>query len=418
MKAMKRVLLTRSRWQRRISIAFGLYSAVLSLAFVAFLLVNRSTILQGGYDFVDTLLTAPTLSFIAALLSYRRSENAISWLLVVVALLRQTAYVHLPVSLALAENIEPTLGLLLIGNVWIWIAGLTYTILAFVFVLFPTGRLPSRRWRPAAWLLGLQALLVAGLCLFLALDLWLAFTQAAVYRLDLTLTPLVDRGPLGPAMHVRPVPELERLGKAMVVVALAMVLLGLWAQVSRYRRGDSLQRQQIKWVILALIVWIIGLIQVALPLGLSPQMIFPLISLLIPISIAVAILRYRLYDIDIIINRALVYSLLTGTLALVYFSSVVFMQQILQPLTGQQSSFAVVVSTLLMAALFSPLRRRIQRFIDRRFYRRRYNAQKTLSRFAAVARDEIDLDDLTADLLHRVQDTVQPEHLSLWLRKR
>ena len=417
MKAVKRVLLRKSRWQRRISIAFGLHSAVLSLAFIAFVLANRSTVLQGRYDFVDTLLTAPTLSFIAGLLSYRRPENAISWLLVGVALLRQTAYFHLPVSLALAGNIEPTLGLLWIGNVWIWIGGLTYTMLAYVFVLFPTGRLPSPRWRPAIWLLGLQTFLVAGMGLFLALDLWLAFSQAAAFGLDLTLTPLLERGPLSVATHVRPIPELERLGNAMVFVALAMVLLGLWAQVSRYRRGTSMQRQQIKWVILALVFWIIGLVLVALPFGLPSQIIFPLISPLIPISIAVAILRYRLYDIDIIINRALVYSLLTGALALVYFSSVVFMQLILQPLTGQQSSFAVVASTLLMAALFAPLRRRIQRFIDRRFYRRRYDARKTLSQFASVARDEIDLQELAAALFARVEETMQPEYVSLWLKE-
>jgi hypothetical protein len=291
-------------------------------------------------------------------------------------------------------------------------------MLAFVFVLFPTGRLPSPRWRPAVWLLGLQALFVAGLSLFLTLDLWLAFSQATAFGLDVTLTPLLERGPLSAVTHVRPIPELERPSNAMIFVALTVVLLGLWAQISRYRRGSSLQRQQIKWVILALIVWIIGLVLVALPIGISSQIIFPLVSPLIPISIAVAILRYRLYDIDAIINRALVYSLLTGTLALVYFSSVVFMQQVLQPLTGQRSPLAVVASTLLMAALFTPLRRRIQRFIDRRFYRRKYSAAKTLARFAAVARDEIDLDDLTAELLHRVQETVQPEHLSLWLRKR
>ena len=200
-------------------------------------------------------------------------------------------------------------------------------------------------------------------------------------------------------------------------MTLIMVLLGLWAQISRFRHGDSLQRQQIKWLILALVLWAVVIVLVVGPFGI-PVIAFSIVVPLLSIAMAIAILRYRLYDIDIIINRALVYSLLTGTLALVYFSSVVFMQLILQPLTGQRSPLAVVASTLLMAALFTPLRRRIQAFIDRRFYRRKYSAAKTLARFAAVARDEIDLDDLTAELLHRVQDTVQPEHLSLWLRKR
>jgi len=417
MKAMKRVLLRRSKWQRRISIVFAFYSAVLSLAFVAFLLTNRTVIAQESYDFVDTLLSAPTLSFIGALLSYRRPENIISWILVVVALLRQTAYFHLPFALALARGIEPAFGLLLIGNVWFWISGLTYTILAFVFVLFPTGQLPSPHWRPAVWLLSIQTLFVAGMCLFLSLDLWLAFSQAAAFEVELTLTPLLERGPLSLITHVRLVPELEAVGNVMIFVALTIVSLGLWAQVSRFRRGHILQRQQIKWVILALVVWIAGLILLFLPIAIPPQIIFPLVSPLIPISIAVAILRYRLYDIDIIINRTLVYGLLTATLALVYFSSVLFLQQLLQGHTGQESPLSVVASTLLIAALFTPLRRRIRHFIDRRFYRRKYNAQKTLSQFAAVARDRIDLQELTAELLERVQETMEPEHLSLWLKK-
>jgi hypothetical protein len=133
---------------------------------------------------------------------------------------------------------------------------------------------------------------------------------------------------------------------------------------------------------------------------------------------AIAIFRYRLYDIDIIINRTLVYGLLTGTLALIYFSSVLLLQQIFQTLTGQGSTLAIVVSTLIIAALFSPMRGRIQEFIDQRFYRRKYDAEVTLSNFAALARDEVDMEKLAAALLDVVQYSLQPERTSLWLKER
>ncbi len=217
-----------------------------------------------------------------------------------------------------------------------------------------------------------------------------------------------------------------------LVLLILMTSAGV-AQIWRYRRiSNEIQRQQTKWVVFGATVSILGFIVLGnlypalLPVTSRPRsflyffvepIMHYLFLLFIPLSIAFSILRYRLYDIDLIIRRTLVYGMLTATLALIYWSGVVGLQALLRPITGPGNDFAIVASTLLIAALFLPLRRRIQSFIDRRFYRRKYNAAKTLTAFSRTARDEVELDRLTGRLVEVVEETMQPAHVSLWLSR-
>jgi hypothetical protein len=202
----------------------------------------------------------------------------------------------------------------------------------------------------------------------------------------------------------------------------------LFAQVYRYMRvSNPAQRQQTKWVVFGIGLALGGgsvvvLLDLVVPRGVLVSLVGTtsifLLALLLPISIAVAVQRYRLYDIDTLINRTLVYGSLTGTLALVYFGVVTVTQALFRTLTSQQElpQLVVVISTLVIAALFNPLRRRIQSFINRSFYRSKYDARKTLEEFSTKLRDEMDLDAMSDDLMGVVRETMQPTHVSLWLR--
>jgi hypothetical protein len=212
-----------------------------------------------------------------------------------------------------------------------------------------------------------------------------------------------------------------------------VVLVAMYAQIYRYRHVSTpTERQQTKWVLFGILLWLVLMGMLGVPysieLNLPPGSPLPWWALvgstgwwltlaIVPLSLTIAVLRYRLYDIDVVINRTLVYGSLTATLALVYFGGVATTQAIFRALTGQeqQPQLAIVVSTLVIAALFNPLRRRIQAFIDRRFYRRKYDARKTLEAFSAKLRDETDLDALNAELVGVVRETMQPAHVSLWL---
>jgi hypothetical protein len=213
---------------------------------------------------------------------------------------------------------------------------------------------------------------------------------------------------------------------------IGMFLSGLAAQVYRdVRVSNRPEREQTKWVLFGIAVLVISIITIyfsQLGSQFGNAVVYSqtslllligvnLLLLLIPITIGVAILRYRLFDIDVIIRKTLVYSILTVLLALIYFGGVVLAQQLTRSITGDSSDVAIVVSTLVIAALFFPLRRRVQSAIDRRFYRRKYDATKTLAAFSATVRDEVELEKLTSELLNVVNETMQPASVSLWLKQ-
>jgi hypothetical protein len=217
---------------------------------------------------------------------------------------------------------------------------------------------------------------------------------------------------------------LPNLYQPVQTLVLALGLVGAASVVVGRRHARGIERQQIKWLLYASAIFFVGNVlknTVFSPLGgvswglLVGYLLVAVGGLGGPIAIGIAILRYRLYEIDTLINRTLVYGSLTVTLVALYFGVIVMLQRVFVIVTGEQSTLAVVASTLLIAALFNPLRRRIQFFIDKRFYRRKYDARKTLEAFSAKLRDETDLETLNAELVGVVRETMQPAHVSLWL---
>jgi hypothetical protein len=287
---------------------------------------------------------------------------------------------------------------------WIWALGLGL-ILVFLPLFFPDGRPPSRRWRPVAWLGGLSIGLIS---VPIPILTWPERGMAVLRGGGI--------GDEDPAWLV----ALVEAGFPLMLLAGLAAVISLFVRFHR-ARGD--EQQQIKWFASAAALtfaWIFVFEQLGIAEGGVLEAIAAVSSLVlipsIPISTGIAILRYRLYDIDRIVNRALVYAALTASLVLVYLGGVVSLQYAFRALAGGNSQLAIVASTLVIAALFNPLRLRIQAFIDRRFYRKKYDAAKVLAEFGSKLRDETDLDRLTPELLGVVRETMQPAHVSLWLR--
>lgn len=291
---------------------------------------------------------------------------------------------------------------------WLWIPAV-FPATTFLPLTFPNGRLPSPRWRPVAWLA--------------AITFVLELLPANALRPGPLVDPYSDIvNPFGLAGAVGDFVLL--VGEGAVHFAwVAAILLTVAAVVARYRAAGSVERQQLKWLayaaaLQALTMTAIVVLQELLGTRLAFDILGPLIGVFgagMPIAAGVAILRYRLYEVDLVINRTLVYGALTASLALTYWGGVVLLQQVLRPFT-QGSDLAIIGSTLLVAALFQPARLRIQAAVDRRFYRNKYDAARTLEAFSARLRDEVDLEALADALQRVVVQTMRPTHVSLWMR--
>ena len=357
-------------------------------------------------------LAAPVVfAIVAALIVSRQPRNTIGWVLMVpVSLYMVGGPIENYIGHFAPSTPTPTVPLLLMlwFNSWNWL--LLIFPLLFIPLLFPNGRPPTLRWR---WV-SVAAIAWATLFVLLA-----TFSQ----KIHMNTTPdIVFDNPIG----VLGEDTVQLLVGVWIVGLVVLVVACAAALFVRYRRANDTEREQIKWLLYACAVFLVvfvggfisGLGGTASFGGYIWGVFFGLSVITLPAAIGIAILRYRLYDIDVVINRTLVYGSLTGILALVYFGGVTATQAVLQAFTGQEElpQLAIVASTLAIAALFNPLRRRIQSFIDRRFYRRKYDAAKTLTAFNARLRDETNLEALSEDLVGVVQGTVQPEHASLWLR--
>jgi hypothetical protein len=353
-------------------------------------------------------LNSLTFTTLGALIVSRRHGNIIGWIFLgfgfgVGLQLLSGQYA----TVALSSDTAPG------GAVAAWLSTLVQISvllsLQFLIVLFPTGKLPSPRWRPLVWIAG---------------------TATVVFVGAVALQPGPMKEGYGPVLNPFGVEAaavvLNILGGIGGSTALTCFVAAILSLILRFYRSRGDERLQLKWFVYAATL---GFLVILVFPETPPQIIgtpawkilgtlvWTVAPLSLPVSAGIAILKYRLYDIDVLINRTLVYGSLTAILALIYLSGVATVQAIFRALIGQerQAQLAIVVSTLAIAALFNPLRRRIQCNIDRRFYRRKYDATRTLEAFTAKLRNETDLEALKNELVGVVGETMQPAHVSLWL---
>ncbi len=354
-----------------------------------------------GFSLVDLawVAVAPVFAIVGVLVASRHPRNAIGWILVGVALCSGLASAcGAVVEQRVQAGGDPgaLAGAVAVGVEYSFI-GVAMLPATFLLLLFPNGHLPSPRWRKIAWCgaVGMLGLLVTG-----------SITEP-LSDYPTVRNPFAVEGDLFPALMV-----------ASIVAMYVGVFGAVASVVVRFRRGGPVERQQIKWLatagaILAVVLPIDGALQSVT--GDAAFIASQLALLGLPAAVGIAILRYRLYDIDVVINRTLVYGALTATLAGAYLGSVLVLQLALQPLTAS-SNLAIAGSTLAVAALFQPARRRIQAIVDRRFYRRKYDAARTIERFGTTLRGGVELDVLSEELRAVVAETMAPAHVSLWLR--
>jgi hypothetical protein len=372
---------------------------------LVFSVLNRDVPNQGDFSSAfDAISAVALLAFpiVGAVIVARHPSNSIGWLFCVAGIpfgVSGVAYGWGVYGLFAEPGALPGADWAAWLGSWLFAPSL-FAVPSLLFLLFPDGNPPSRRWRPVVWLIlaGVSATIVGS-----------AFTPGRLS--EPPFKGIENQAGVEAAGTV-----IEALGFAGFVALFLGILFGAIALVARFRRARGDERQQLKWFAAAGAVFALVCM-----LALSPwfessdttgQLLILLAFAAIPIAAGVAILKYRLYEIDRVINRALVYGALTATLAAGYFGCVLLAQLVV----GARSDLAVAVSTLAMAALVRPARTRIQAVVDRRFYRRRYDAARTLEAFGGRLRDEVELDVVAADLSAVARDAVQPTHVSLWLR--
>ncbi len=401
------------------------------LALSALCLMAVAALVGEGCPSSGLILTAPLIlssagfSLLSLLIIYHRPENRIG---------RLSAFIGVCASLGFATNYlvecSPIANVPIAGGapigvppgpiVWLGYI-IPWAFIAAMFIalplLFPDGHYLTPGWRRFA-LLSFGTMTLLGLAIA-TLPGTLQYNGMEVsYPLDNPFGLPVLPEAAGPALN-------RAINSVIIVSALAAIL----SQVQRWRRSSGDTRQQLKWFayFLATAVTLYMFIE-AYGAMFNPAiftafggLLYGAVLLLVfggfPLMVGVAVFKYRLYDIDVIIHKTLVYATLTVLLALFYFGSIIFLQSAVRALTGEESPLVIVLSTLLIAALFTPLRRRVQTAIDRRFYRRKYDAQQVLAQFAKHARDEVELDALSMELVRVVEETMQPERVSVWLGK-
>jgi hypothetical protein len=387
------------------------------LAFVPTIIAIGSVVIDFAlleFFGADLLLVLSLLVYVGVgvLLVLRLPRQPVGWLLLGAGTLLQlataasayawAAFIRAPGTLPLGEVA------LLIAFAWIPALGCLF----LAIMLFPTGRPPSRRWYlPAALLVLATAWMMVG-----ALFTERAFPVPQTFTGGPGATPVTVTNPIAVDGTLATL-----LGYAYSLpLTFVVYLIPLAAVLARFRTAAGTERQQLKWFAYASSILMLFIVATVFGIfsylaGLGPAVIIILIDL-IPISVAIAILRYRLYDIDLLINRTLVYGVTTGAIGLTFFSGIVVLQALLRPFTSG-SEVAVAVSTLVCFALFQPLRSRVQDAVDRRFYRARYDAARTLDEFSVRLRDEVDLDAVGVELLDAVGIALSPTHASVWLRE-
>jgi hypothetical protein len=345
---------------------------------------------------------------LGALIASRHPRNAIGWIFAAAVLLCLVSAAYGYADYVLYVRDDPLPGAVLTAWLTNWIPIVAvYASTCFLFLLFPDGRPASSRWRPIVWAVAAVAVIAT---------LASMFESGALVSFPTVRNPLDLGEPLGKIASVA--------NDVADFAAIPVFLVSLASMVARLRLARGRRRLQLKWVAYAAALTATSFAASFLASLLTdwrvPADAFFLLGVAgfacIPVAAGTAILRHRLYDIDIIINRTLVYGMLTVALALLYLGIVISLQRVFVGLTGQESQLAVVASTLTIAALFNPLRRRVQAFVDRRFYRRKYDARQTLEAFGTRLRNETDLDALNDELVAVVRETLQPVQVSLWLR--